>query len=79
MYTLTPRLAKRFNIDLIHGRSLTHRDNNDYFLNPNKRGYRGPSDYAETILQRAEQSGAIVIADFTPCAVLMYFNQVRGV
>ncbi len=78
MYTLTPRLAKRFNIDLIHGRSLTHRDNNDYFLNPNKRGYRGPSDYADIILKRAEQTGAIVIADFTPCAVLMYFNQVRG-
>jgi hypothetical protein len=79
MYTLTPRLVKRFNIDLIRGRGLTHRDNNDYFLNPNKRGYRGPADYAEIILNRAEQSGAIVISDFTPCAVLTYFNQVKGV
>lgn len=79
MYTLTPRLAKMFDIDLIHGRSLTHRDNNNYFLNPNKRGYRGPADYADIILKRAEQSGGIVIADFTPCAVLMYYNQVMGV
>lgn len=79
MYNLTPMLVRKFNIDLIFGRSLPYRDNNVYFLNPNKHGYRGPELYAELALKRTEPDKSIIIADFTPGVVLEYFTRIKKV
>ena len=78
MYHLTPILVKKLQIDLTFARELPYRDKNVYFLNPNKRGYRGPEIYAELALKRTEQ-GSIIIADFTPGVVLEYFTMIKKV
>jgi hypothetical protein len=79
MYSITPALVEKFNIDLIYGRTLPFRNTNTYFLNPSKRGYQGPALFAQKALEWADQSESVIIADFTPGAVLEYFNRIKGV
>lgn len=79
MYSITPTLVEKINIDLICGRTLPYRNTNVYFLNPNKRGYRGPALFAQKTLELADQSESVIIADFTPGVVLEYFNRIKGV
>lgn len=79
MYAVTPTLVEKLNIDLIYGRTLPFRNTNTYFLNPNKRGYRGPALFAQMALEQADQSESVIIADFTPGVILEYFNRIKGV
>ncbi len=77
MYNIVPWLSKNLNFRLIYCRSLPFRDDTAYFLNPSKRGYLGPALYADSALSRAKKPGSIIIADFTPGAVLEYFTRIK--
>lgn len=74
-YNCTPALAKHLKIDLLYARSVPFRDNEEFFLNPNKRGYDGASRYAKAVLSGAAPN-SVIIADHTPLAVLRYFQTV---
>ena len=75
MYRITPELAKEFGLSLTLGRTIPYRDNNDFFLNPGKRGYGGPKRYAEWSLDYVEKN-SVIIADYTTGTVLDYYNRV---
>lgn len=77
LYNVTPYVTKKLSIDLLHARSLPYRDNDEYYLNPGKRGYRGAERYAMEVLGAATKD-SIIIADHTPFAVLLYYQQVHG-
>jgi hypothetical protein len=76
LYNITPYASKGLGIDLLHARSIPYRDNNTFFLNPNKRGYSGAARYAKEALEIATQN-AVIIADHTPFAVLRYFQEIH--
>lgn len=78
LYSVAPYASKALGVDLLYARTIPYRDNESYFLNPNKRGYRGAARYAEEALNTASFN-AIIIADFTPYTVLKYFQQIRGI
>ncbi len=78
LYNIIPYASKSLGIDLLHARTIQYRDNESYFLNPNKRGYRGAVRYAQEALDTASLN-SIIIADFTPYTVLIYFQRIRGV
>jgi hypothetical protein len=70
-YSLMPKIVSILNVDLVHARTLAYRDNNRFFLNPNKRGYNGDRKLGQEILQLAEKN-SVVFADFTPYTILKY-------
>jgi hypothetical protein len=72
-YQWTPKLSKSLNIDLLHAREIAFRDNEEFFLNPNKRNYNGAEIYAKTALSSATLN-SVIIADYTPLQVLRYFQ-----
>jgi hypothetical protein len=76
VYALVPRVADRTGIDVVHAPTLPYRDNNQFFLNPNKRGERGARRFGEEALA-ALQPGAVIFADYTPYAVLRYLQLVE--
>ena len=51
IYEVVPTLAERFGLDLVHSNPLPYRDNQRYFLNPNKHGEDGASRYATEALE----------------------------
>jgi hypothetical protein len=71
-----PALARVTGVDLVRARSLPYRDNNTFFLNPNKRGEDGARRFGEEAL-RAAKPGAVIFADPTPYTVLRYFQVVE--
>jgi hypothetical protein len=75
-YNWAPVLAKSLKIDLLHAREIPFRDNEKFFLNPNKRGYDGADTYARTALSGAALN-AVIIADHTPLAVLRYYQTIK--
>ncbi|MFH2060862.1 MAG: DUF2723 domain-containing protein [Pseudomonadota bacterium] len=77
IYSLIPTIVTHFNIDIVHARSLKYRDNNTFFLNPNKRGYLGNRKLGEEILQNCKKD-AIVLADFTIYSILAYLQQIEN-
>jgi hypothetical protein len=77
VYAAAPRIAAAFDLDLVRTRTLPYRDNQTYFLNPNKRGYDGARRFGEEAL-RTVPSSAVIFADFTPFAVLRYLQLVEG-
>jgi len=78
LYNVAPYVAKLFGVNLHHARTIPFRDNDTYFLNPSKRGYTGATRYAEKAFEIASLN-SIIIADFTPCTVLWYYQEVKGV
>jgi hypothetical protein len=78
LYNITPYASKSLGIDLLHARTIPYRDNETYFLNPNKRGYTGAARFAEEAFETAS-FGSIIIADHTPHTVLRYFQQIKGI
>jgi hypothetical protein len=75
-YALMPTVVSRLNIDLVQARTLPYRDNNRFFLNPNKRGYVGDRKFGQEILQLAEKN-SVVFADFTPYTILKYMMTIE--
>jgi hypothetical protein len=76
-YSAMPTLARKAGVDLVQARSLPYRDNNRFFLNPNKHGEDGARRFAEEALQAAKPMG-VIFADYTPYAVFRYLQVVDG-
>jgi hypothetical protein len=52
LYATVPAVVKRIGVDLVRARRLPYRDNNRFFLNPNKRGeYGGARQFGEHAFQ----------------------------
>ncbi len=71
LYAALPRVFELYGVDLVQAKTLPYRDNQRYFLNPNKRGYRGARRFAEESLQLLPPS-AVIFADYTPATVLRF-------
>ncbi len=76
-YYTVPSLMKSLGKDAVGARSLPYRDGNRFFLLPDKHGEYGAEKYAMELFQIVEPH-SIVIADFTPIAVLRYYQNVHG-
>lgn len=76
LYYNVPFLLDSLNIDLVKARSLPYRDNR-YFLLPDKSDYFGAYLYGKEVLETAEPD-SILIADFTPLAVINYLRIVEN-
>jgi len=76
LYSCAPYFAQKAGGNVLHIRSLPYRNNDEYFLNPNKRGYFGARRYAEEVYRIVEPD-SMIIADFTPYAVLQYLQLVE--
>lgn len=77
LYNITPYLSKKLNIDLLKARKIAYRDNEEFFLNPSKRGYIGAEQYALKAFASINP-GSIIIADYTPFTVLKYEQEIKG-
>jgi hypothetical protein len=77
-YHSAPALVEHFRLDPVGARHLPHRDAIRFFLVPDKRHEYGAERFGRDVFKLVE-SGSIVVADFTPIAVLRYFQRVRGV
>jgi len=78
LYTTLPKVANALGMDLVMARSLPYRDNQTFFLNPNKRGYQGARRFGEEALATVPPS-AVIFADYTPFSVLRYLQLVEQV
>lgn len=76
IYAAMPGVSRQLGLDLVGGRTLPYRANNRYFLNPNKRGDNGARRFGIEALETVAP-GAVILADFTPCAVLKYVQFVE--
>lgn len=77
LYALVPAAANLYGIDIVQAKSVPYRDNETYFLNPNKHGYDGARRFGEEAMRAAGRS-AVIYGDFTPFAVLQYLQAVEG-
>lgn len=78
LYAALPSVTSAYGIDLVQAKTLPYRDNQSYFLNPNKRGYRGARRFAEEALHAVPPS-AVIFADYTPATVLRYVQLIDRV
>jgi hypothetical protein len=77
-YAIVPSIVKRAGVDLVHARTLPYRDNDRFFLNPNKRGEEGAKRFGEDAL-RAVKPNSVIFADHSPSAVLRYVQVVERI
>jgi hypothetical protein len=70
--------AERHGIDVVESRKLPHRNDERFFLNPNKRGENGARQFAQEAFQTVAPAG-VVFADYTPGAVLSYLQTAEHV
>ena len=78
LYAVVPVVVKTIRVDLVRARTLPYRDNDRFFLNPNKRGEDGARRFAEHALQLVPPR-AVIFADSTPYTVLRYVQRIDGV
>ena len=76
-YHTMPYIVDRSNIDLLHARHLKYRDNERFFLNPNKKGYYGDRQLGEEMLKLAKKD-SIIFADYTIYAILNYLKTIEN-
>lgn len=77
VYAFAPRLAAKMQLDLGTRADVPYRDDYKYFLQPWKTGYDGPERFAEEALEAVENN-AVVYADSTTVAPLLYVQEVKG-
>ncbi len=77
VYAIAPAAVTRAGVDVLHSRALPYRDNERFFLNPNKHGEVGARRFGEEALQLVKPS-AVIFADYTPFTVLRYLQAVEG-
>ena len=77
MYYSIPIVAEKLDIDLVKARSLPYRENTRFFLVPDKHKEYGAQQFGREVFQILEPN-SIIVADFTPIAVLRYFQEVQG-
>jgi hypothetical protein len=78
IYAVVPYVATHAAVDLVHGSRLPYRDNQRFFLNPNKHGEDGARRFATEAFQVAKPR-AVIFADSTPYEVLRYLQLVEHV
>jgi hypothetical protein len=76
-YSFAPSISKSLKIDLLHARTISYRDNDEFFLDPNKKNYYGAERFALEVFNEAGPD-SIIFADYTPYTVLKYFQEVKG-
>jgi hypothetical protein len=77
VYAAAPRLAEKMQLDLGTRGDIPYRNDYKYFLQPWKTGYNGADRFAEEALDSVE-SNAIIRADSTTVAPLLYVQEVKG-
>lgn len=77
LYSSAPYFARKIGGNVLHIRTIPYRDNDEYFLNPNKRGYYGARQFGEEVFKIAAPN-SIIVADFTPYTVLQYLQLVEN-
>jgi len=77
VYAAIPRLAERTKLVIGTRQDIPYRDDCEYFIRPWKTGYTGAERFAMEALESVE-SDAIVWADITTVAPLLYAQEVRG-
>jgi hypothetical protein len=75
-YFCMPTIVKKYNLDLVKARSLSYRDNTRFFLVPAKHNEYGAERFGKEVFLIAAPK-SIIIADFTPIAVLRYYQKVH--
>lgn len=75
-YYTAPGLAKMRGGNILGIRTLPYRDNDRYFLLPDKRNETGARRFAEEVFGKVLPN-SIVVADFTPYTVLEYLQLVE--
>jgi len=77
VYAVAPTLAVRMNLGLSTRGDVPYRDDVTFFLRPWKTGYRGAERFAREALE-AVPSQAVIYADTTTVAPLLYVQEVQG-
>jgi hypothetical protein len=78
LYYSVPAVTKKFDLDLVRARTLPYRDNSRFFLVPDKHKEYGAERFGREVFQILEPN-SIIVCDFTPIAVLRYFQRVEGI
>ena len=78
IYYSVPILAEKLDLDLVRARTLPYRDNSRFFLVPDKHKEYGAERFGLEVFQILEPN-SIIVCDFTPIAVLRYFQRVEGI
>jgi len=76
LYAAMPWAVKRAGVDLVHARQIPYRDNERFFLNPNKRGEDGARRFGREALD-AVKPRAVIFGDYTPASVIAYLKSVE--
>jgi len=77
LYYSVPAVTKKFDLDLVQARTLPYRDNSRFFLVPDKHKEYGAERFGLEVFLILEPN-SIIVCDFTPIAVLRYFQRVEG-
>jgi len=77
VYAAAPALAGRMQLNIGTREDIPYRDDNTYFLQPWKTGYRGAERFADEALDLVADN-AIIYADVTTVAPLLLAQQVKG-
>jgi hypothetical protein len=77
VYAVAPQAAERMHWRIGTRQDVPYRDDYEYFLRPWKTGYRGAERFAKEALGAVENN-AIVWADITTAAPLLYVQQVNS-
>ncbi len=77
MYITAPRLAERMKLPIGTRRDIPYRNDYVYFLRPWRTGYTGAERFATEALQTAQEN-AVIYADTTTVAPLLYVQEVKG-
>ncbi len=78
VYAVAPSLAERCDLSIGTRGDIAHRDDHAFFLQPWKTGYRGAEQFAREVLE-AVPAEALIYADTTTVAPLLYMQEVEGV
>jgi len=77
IYYTTPSILRYIGLNPLGARYIPYRDNARYFFLPDKSGYDGAARYGREVLGMLPPD-SVIMADFTPGAVLQYFQTVES-
>lgn len=77
VYAAAPALAQRAKLRIGTRQDVPYRDDYAYFLRPWKTGYTGAERFATQALAAVE-NGAVIWADITTVAPLLYAQEIKG-
>jgi hypothetical protein len=77
VYSIAPTMAGRMQLNIGTRNDIPYREDNVYFLQPWKTGYRGSERFADEALDLVEDN-AVIYADATAVAPLLLAQQVKA-